>query len=270
MVYARLLFLFVTFSIAAIFSAFCSLFISFPHPVFVKTKKWIYFVFYRILGGRIKKDGVINTEKTVLFIANHVSYIDILVFGQLISDASFISKEEVSRWPLVSTLAKIHGSIFVSRTRSSVKRQLNIIQQALKEKRRLILFPEGTSSDGTHVQPLKSSFLNFSGIGPVTIQPVTISYTHLHGIPIGRAGRWLYAWFGDENLLSHMKHIISASPFLATVNFHPSFEVTDVCRKSLTKHCEKVLNSGLESTINEKSFVEIPPTPTNLAHAKNI
>jgi len=263
MLYLRLFFLFFICTLVAIFSVFCSLFVSFPHPVFVKTKKWLYFLFYKVLGGQIKLHGDICEKKPTLFIANHISFLDILVLGYLLPNASFVSKSAVGKWPIVGSLAKMHGSIFVKRRRSSVKGELNILQAALKEKKRLILFPEGTSYDGTHVKPINSSFFNFHGIGSITIQPLTISYTHFHGLPVGRRNRWLYGWFGDVGLLDQIKYIVKHSPFRATINFHPTFEVDNICRKSIARHCEKILAAGLEKTINEESFVIQPQTSSN-------
>lgn len=270
MLYLRLFFLFVACVLVAILSFFCSIFVAFPHPIFVKTKKWLYFLFYKVLGGKVKLSGTICPDKPTLFVANHVSFLDILVLGYILPNASFVSKSAVGKWPIVGTLAKMHGTIFVQRARSSVKGELNIIQKALKEKKRLILFPEGTSYDGTHIKPINSSFFHCQDISPVTIQPLTISYTHLHGIPMGRFGRWLYGWFGDIGLLPHIRHIVSNAPFSATILFHPSFQVEGLCRKSIAKYCEEILTTGIEKTINRESVVTLPKNSQDILPINNI
>jgi 1-acyl-sn-glycerol-3-phosphate acyltransferase len=82
-----------------------------------------------------------------------------MILSSLIK-TSFVAKKEVSSWPLLGLLAKLQKTLFIDRKISSIKRQENLIEKHLKEKRNLVIFPEGTSTDGNKVQFFKSSLFN--------------------------------------------------------------------------------------------------------------
>ncbi len=218
--------------------------VKYPHPLVIKAKKWSYRQTLRFMGCRTAVQGSISTETPTLYVSNHVSYKDILVLGSIL-DAGFVAKAEVASWPIVGKTAELHGTLFVKRQRSSVKGELSILQKELSNGRSLIIFAEGTSFDGTHIKPLKSTFLCLPPGVSVNIQPVNISYTHCHGLPLGRFGRWIYGWFGDTELVPHLKRVIAKGPFTATVIFSPSFLAKDEPRKELTQKCQKILDSTM-------------------------
>src|SRR6185437_1390398 len=127
--------------------------------------------------------------------SNHTGYLDISVLGSRLP-ASFIAKSEVARWPLFGWLAKLQRSVFVDRQVRSTAQQRDAIAERLAAKDALILFPEGTSNDGTFVLPFKSALFSVvfgKSETPVTVQPVSLAYTRLDGLPIGRALRPFFA-----------------------------------------------------------------------------
>ena len=153
----------------------------------------------RILGLKVRRIGRPVTARPVLFAANHISYLDITVFGSLIA-GSFIAKREVKGWPLFGWLARLQRSVFIDRQVRSTAAQRDTIAGRLAANDALILFPEGTSGDGNRVLPFKSalfSVANHRAMGPVTVQPVSIAYTRLDGMPIGRQLRPFFAWYGQ-------------------------------------------------------------------------
>ena len=113
----------------------------------------------RIFGIKIKICGKVSGNFPVLFISNHASYLDILILGSLFK-TSFVAKKEIAKWPLFGILAKLQNTIFVDRKISSLKSQENQIIEHLNKKNNLVIFPEGTSSDGNKVLPFKSSLFN--------------------------------------------------------------------------------------------------------------
>src|SRR5579885_757506 len=161
----------------------------------------------RILGFRLRRIGRPTARRPALFACNHVSYLDITVLGALIP-GSFIAKAEVARWPLFGWLAKLQRSVFVDRQVRSTAEQRNAIAARLAAGDALILFPEGTSGDGSFVLPFKSALFSVAepaeGAPEVAVQPVSITYTRLDGIPIGRAHRPLFAWYGDMAMAPHL------------------------------------------------------------------
>ena len=131
---------------------------------FVKNYTYVIPYFYhkicrRIFGIKIKTVGKVSVNFPILLISNHASYLDIIILGSLFK-TSFVAKREVEKWPLFGILAKLQNTIFIDRKISSLKIQENKIIKHLNKKKNLVIFPEGTSSDGNEVLPFKSSLFN--------------------------------------------------------------------------------------------------------------
>ena len=113
----------------------------------------------------------------------------------------------------------------------------------------LILFPEGTSDDGNHILPFKSALLSvaeFRAKGePLTVQPVSLTYSRVDGVPIGRHLRPFYAWYGDMDLLGHAAGLVGLGRLTVTVSFHPPVTIDEFgSRKALAQHCyERIVSS---------------------------
>ena len=99
-----------------------------------------------------------GSGQPTLFLSNHVSYFDITVLGALI-DGSFVAKSEVAGWPLFGMLAKLQRTVFVVRRQGQAGAQRDAVAERLTRGENLIVFPEGTSGDGTRALPFKSSLL---------------------------------------------------------------------------------------------------------------
>ena len=125
------------------------------------------------------------------------------------SPASFIAKTEVAGWPLFGWLARLQRSVFIDRRARSTAHQRDSIAARLAAGEALILFPEGTSGDGNRLLPFKSALFSVADHAPatagaVTVQPVSIAYTRLDGMPLGRALRPFFAWYGSMSLAPHL------------------------------------------------------------------
>jgi 1-acyl-sn-glycerol-3-phosphate acyltransferase len=220
----------------------------------------------RILGLRVRRIGEPATARPVLFAANHVSYLDITIFGSLIA-GSFIAKREVARWPLFGWLAKLQRSVFIDRQVRSTAEQRDSIAGRLAAREALILFPEGTSGDGNRVLPFKSalfSVADHAASGPVTVQPVSIAYTRLDGMPIGRRFRPLFAWYGAMAMAPHLWRVLGLGTIEVVVEFHPSTTLA-ACgsRKTLARYCEAHVAGGLAGALTgrRRPRPEPPPEP---------
>lgn len=146
----------------------------------------------RMLGFNVVVKGNVSQHRPTLFVSNHISYIDIIAFGSIL-EASFIAKSEIRDWPLFGLLAKLQRTLFVERRSRHAAKQRDEIGQRLDDGDNLILFPEGTSFNGQRVLPFKSALFsvaqNSSAGAALTIQPVSVAYTQLDGIPLRRALR---------------------------------------------------------------------------------
>jgi 1-acyl-sn-glycerol-3-phosphate acyltransferase len=113
----------------------------------------------RILGFRIDAKGKLSERHPTLFVVNHVSYVDVTILGALIK-GSFVAKSEVARWPLFGVLAKLQRTVFIERRVHSTAAQRGELTRRLAAGDDLILFPEGTSGDGSRVLPFKSALFS--------------------------------------------------------------------------------------------------------------
>jgi len=193
----------------------------FPH--------WYHRKVCRILGIRLHIEGAVAKDTPVLLVSNHTSWLDIPVLSA-VAPVSFVAKSEVGRWPFVSALARLQRTVFVDRTRRvAVGDTANEMAERLAQGDTLVLFAEGTSTDGNRVLPFKSSLFGAakpSGKSnapnpPIVVQTVAIVYARVHGIPLGRADRPLVGWYGDMDMQSHAWELLQAGPLDVVIRISP-------------------------------------------------
>jgi 1-acyl-sn-glycerol-3-phosphate acyltransferase len=205
--------------------------------------------YYRVLCSllriRVRVIGAPVRSRALLFVSNHVSWADILVIGS-IAPIAFVAKREVANWPLVGITAKMQRTVFVDRTRrhqtsDAVAEILNRIRSGTS----VVLFAEGTSSDGNRVLPFRSALLGAveetgsTAADSILIQPMSICYTGQHGIPMGRQHRPLVAWYGDLDFMPHIRAFIEQGAVDALVTYgEPVPADCSIDRKAITKQLE--------------------------------
>lgn len=209
----------------------------------------------KLFGIRVTVIGTPVQDKGVLMIGNHTSYFDILVLSS-VAQVSFVAKSEVKTWPFFSTLARLQQTVFVERTRRSQTGEArDQIRDRVLQGDALILFPEGTSSDGNCVLPFKSALMGAAEatIGTdvdgkpiyVPVQPVSVAYVGLYGMPMGRENRPLFAWYGDMDLVPHLVEAVKTGPIDVVVEFHEPLTVDQVGgRKKLAAVTEAIVREG--------------------------
>jgi len=204
----------------------------------------------RIAGLRVRVEGAPAVDGRTLFVANHVSYLDIVVLGSVV-DAGFVAKSDVAGWPLIGLIARIGRTVFVQRRAAYCAGQCEALAERLRAGDSLILFAEGTSSDGGRVLPFKSSLFAAVERSPrnqaIRVQPVTIAYARLRGgLPIDYALRSLYAWYGDMELAPHLWTVLGLPGAVIEVRFHPPLLAAEFgSRKALARHAERQVADGL-------------------------
>lgn len=217
--------------------------------------RWLPVLYHRmvcvILGIKVKVNGRRSTVMPTLFVCNHVSYLDIEVLGSRIPGC-FVAKAEVATWPFFSTLAKAQRTIFVDRRSSKTNNSRDEMLKRLDIGDNLMLFPEGTSSDGTRVLPFRSALFAVAQLRredkPIIVQPVAISYTRLDGIPLGRYWRPLFAWFGDLDLVPHLWQMVCLGETEAVVTFFPPVDIDRLGdRKKLAEYCFQQVSAGVQA-----------------------
>ncbi|VAW15514.1 Acyl-CoA:1-acyl-sn-glycerol-3-phosphate acyltransferase [hydrothermal vent metagenome] len=218
----------------------------------------------RLVGIDVKVRGEL-AQGPVLMASNHASWLDIPVLASL-SPLSFIAKLEVKSWPLFGQMAQLQRTVFVNRQRrSQTGNAKSEIEKRLEAGDKLVLFAEGTSSDGNSVLPFRTALfgaaaLKLPGAGsgslaPVAVQPVSIAYVRLHGLPMGRFFRPDFAWYGDMSLAPHLWGVFCAGPVDVTVTFHTPVSLDQFAdRKALARHCEAVVRAGVVSSLTGRAL----------------
>ncbi len=207
-----------------------------------------------LFGIHIRTLGEPVTGEGVLMVANHTGWADIIIFSA-VAPLSFVSKAEVGTWPFFGTLARLQRTVFVERSRrSSTGESRDEIRERLLAGDTLLLFPEGTSHDGNRVLPFKSALLGaaeaiLANGQHVKVQPVSAAFTGLHGLPLGRENRPLFAWYGDMEMLPHLWEALQAGPLDVVVEFHPPFSLDVMDRKSLAKAAQRVVQEGVARAV---------------------
>ena len=156
----------------------------------------------RISGARVRTIGT-PLRRDVFFIANHVSWIDILSLAGA-SGTAFVAKAELAETPIVAWLSRLNRTVFVKReNRLGVAEQINLLREALADNWAVTVFPEGTTTDGQSLLPFKTSMLSVLEPPPpgVLVQPVLLDYGPEIGEDLG--------WIGDETGLNNVKRVLS-------------------------------------------------------------
>jgi lyso-ornithine lipid O-acyltransferase len=210
----------------------------------------------RILGFKPVVRGTLPTAGQCLIVANHVSWIDIVVLSA-VTPLSFVAKREVAQWPFFGWLAKLQRTVFVDRERRQATKSSNDeLTARLAAGDRLVLFPEGTSHDGSTVLPFKSSFFAAATAPDIAIVPVTMAYTKMRGLPMTRRNRPQYAWYGDMDLPPHVWEALCTGPVEVEVIIHAPLDVeTGQDRKRACAAAETVIRQSLAATLHGRGIL---------------
>ena len=227
---------------------------------FVKKHTYVIPYFYhkicrRIFGIKIKTVGKVSVNFPILLISNHASYLDIIILGSLFK-TSFVAKREVEKWPLFGILAKLQNTIFIDRKISSLKIQETKIIKHLNKKKNLVIFPEGTSSDGNEVLPFKSSLFNIfeeNLDSKIFVQTITIVYKKINGIYLNRTDRKDITWHSNMDFIPNIFNVLKKFSIEVEVIFNEEFIPNKKWdRKKIALQCWKKINYNLINSLYRK------------------
>ncbi len=217
-----------------------------------------------LMGMRVQVVGQQVPPPSVLFVSNHSSWLDIIVLGGVL-EACFVAKSEVSEWPVVRTIAYLGRTVFVSRNRTRTKGEAGLIRDRLAAGDGIILFPEGTTSDGGRVLPFRSAFLSVADSARV-VQPVSVVFDRLGGLPACRRDRPLFAWYGDMDIATHFWRLARRGKTRATVVLHaPLDPAAYPDRKALTAACAEVVAEGCAMLRQNRPAMPLAPLGSRAA-----
>jgi lyso-ornithine lipid O-acyltransferase len=223
---------------------------TFPH--------WYHRHVCRIIGITLDISGGVVRNQPVLVVANHVSWLDITVLSA-VAPVSFVAKKEVAGWPFAGTLARLQRTVFVDRERRiSVGDTASEIMERLAGGDAVVLFAEGTSSDGNRVLPFKTSLFaaakpsNAVAPSGTVVQTVTVAYTRRNGLPLGWAGRRDFGYIGDVSMGQNAWQFLTRGPLVARIHIAEPIPLADFKdRKDLAKRAEQAVRADLTRSLRE-------------------
>jgi len=197
----------------------------------------------RICGARVHVHGT-HLRKDVFFIANHVSWLDILSLAGA-SGTAFVAKAELERTPVVGWLSKLNRTVFVAREdRMGVADQINRLKEALADNWSVTVFPEGTTTDGQSLLPFKTAMLRVLEPPPpgVMVQPVLLDY--------GLLSEWI-GWVGEESGVANALRVLARKgSFPLHIHFLAPFDPRDHAgRKAIAAEARARLEPALEAAL---------------------
>lgn len=204
-----------------------------------------------LIGLRVQITGAPSAVSRTVYVSNHVSHFDIPVLGSVLK-GSFIAKDDMARWPVAGFMARLQQTVFISRDPRAGRAVTDTIAEQLRSGRSLILFPEGTTSDGSGVLPFKSSIFGilFAGdaeISASAVQPITIRVLGADGCMVrSQADRDIYAFYGDMQAGAHAWGFLRSKGAQIEVRFADAINADAALdRKALALRAQSDVVAGL-------------------------
>jgi lyso-ornithine lipid O-acyltransferase len=180
----------------------------------------------RGLGIKVTVKGRENIpqDRKVLVVSNHTGYVDILAISSVLSTL-YITSMDVKRTVLLGTITELAGSLFVDRrSKSRLLEEIAAIGATVESGHAVVLFPEGTSSNGEGVLPFKMALFSVAEREGFAVMPLCVRYTRINGEPITASNRDRVYYYGGIRFFPHILQL----PLLRSV------EVTMECMPVLT------------------------------------
>ena len=189
-----------------------------------------------VTHGRLPDDNLSST----MFVANHVSWIDIFALNG-VRALRFIAKSEIRSWPVFGWLCEKGNTLFIERTkRQDARRMVKLTAYSLRTGDCLCFFPEGATSDGNELKAFKGSLMQAAIDTESLIWPVAIHYPN----PDGSTNTEM-AYFADMKLLQSLKQVLAQRSPVAELHFLPIIATYGHDRRSLSRLARQAITDGL-------------------------
>ncbi len=235
-----------------------------------------------MIGLTINESGTRPRDVPALILSNHSSWIDIVALSAL-APVSFVAKSEIAGWPVFGTLARLQRSIFVDRNNRRATGEIaQTMARRLGRGEWIVLFAEGTTSDGNRVLPFKAPLVGAArmaldpgqgkgegeergeGAGEgssetllsaLVLQPLAITYTRRNGLPLTRRERPELCWYGRMALVPHLADILAGGPIDVVIRWGTplAFDATSD-RKALTRRAWRDVREAVSRANRGRGF----------------
>lgn len=171
-------------------------------------------------------DPKIFENENFLIISNHLSYLDVLITSSVLPSC-FVTSVDLGESKFLGTLAELGGALFVERRhRGMIEQDTKNLSDTLKDGFNLVLYPEGTSTNGEKVMPFKKSLLMSAVHAQKNILPVCIKYIEVDGEPFTVENRDRVCWYGDIPFATHAANMMKTKHLKVELHFLDVIKVT--------------------------------------------
>ena len=175
----------------------------------------------------------------------------------------FVSKKEVRSWPIVGQWNILCGTVFIDRQhKDQVGLLVQEMSRKLKHEANILLFPEGTSTNGERMLPFQTAPLAAPLRSRSVIVPTTLAYKFIDGVPVNTANRDLIYWYGNMDFVSHFWKLLALRSIEVLVTIQPKVECfrysdNSAGRKKLAEDCyNRVLGRITETSLDQDDEIE--------------
>lgn len=222
--------------------------------------------FYRgmlaILGVKVILQGAKKNElrsmKNTLCVANHLSYLDVFIYGAYLP-VRFTPKKEVRHWPVIGWLCLLTRAMFIERSARQSLEHIQHLRSAIQSGDNVMVFPEATTSNGMALLPFKSTFFrvlertdeNAADGSNIKLRPVALQYCTTNGKPVTTQKEMdFYAWYGDMVLIPHLWALLTIPRSEVMLSILPEIGCDKGAnRKALCKESEARIRQALTPAI---------------------
>ncbi len=223
-----------------------------PRRIGVRYMPVFMWVLVKLGGIKVVVHAKLSDKRPLMIVSNHISVFEIATFP-FVFHGSFVAKKEMENWPLVGWVAKKFGVIFVDRRPSHAQDALAVVQKAVQSvKYPMIVFPEGTTTNGAYVKPFKSTLFNFVENSNITVQPVAMHYRYKDGSVIDdQTMADHFAYFDNKKMdmgpkckrersaFGQVFHIMMLGGFMVEITLLPPPPLGGLNRKEIAEVLQK-------------------------------
>ena len=203
--------------------------------------RWILGIRIRVIGAMPPKAP---TNTGFFFVCNHVSYLDGIILSSVFP-MLFIGRGDLKDWPLLGIFTRLSGTIFVNRnSAANIHADIAHIESVLRNGVNVILFPEGTTTDGNKILPFKSAFFQAPISCQCPIVALSINYVTINGGPVTQANKDNLYWYSETGFLTHFMRVLALDVIEVEVRLSEAID-------EFSTHNRKTVRTLMQKTIEE-------------------
>lgn len=193
----------------------------------------------------------VDKSRTYFVAANHLSYLDIFIISSVLPSVFVASVDGVKESPVLGKITELSGGVFVERRcKWGILKEIETISGIMRSGHNIVLFPEGTTSDGEALLPFKTSFFRTPQLSQVDVLPVCIKYTKANGEPLSDQNRFSVFFYGKITFFKHLLKMLDLRSIDAELIFLEPIKTENyTSRKEIAKEAFNLINQEYQTRI---------------------